>query len=748
MPELVIRFLSDWRIGTGTGIPGTLSDAVRRENGLPVLPACSITGIWRDGCERVGAALDGNNPDAPWTSWVRVLFGSQPGVDRRHSYPPQPAALAVRTATLPAPLAAALRANPRLARCLHTVRPGVAINPDTGQAAPDCLRALEVTRGELCLYAPLELNDTGWTPQQRATAWILLHLGAREVRALGGGRRRGLGRCTLTVPDPTEMVAEALRGPQPPLPAPVPVPARPSIAIAQPTLSVSRRAQGSDWLVIDLRAVCVDPVLCASVVTDNTVRGRSTVPGAQVLPAVVARARKIGVEIEHLVRSGELRCEPLVVEIGGVPGRPLPRTFVAPKGASVLRLRNQLRTTTDGASRSPRDYWVGVPNNGVLPVRSGDLQVRLHNTVEDALQRPTEEVGGLFAYEAIPAGRVLRGRVRLRMSSRDGERLVEALTGCWRLGRSKKDEYGRVDVTASLLTPPIGPSSPPSRQVTLWFVTDAVLLDSMLVPVTTLDGVLTALGAALGTPVELAAPVTGGTSPASVQFGRHEGWQSHWVRPRPSLFTVAAGSVLVLRRTDGEPFSPPALTALGRDGIGVRRAEGFGVVAVNDPLLDLSEIDVAVITEDAHAGPDAGPLDQAGEKLLDQLAEEALRREVEERAATLPRNTLGALTGLPPAQLGWLCTALSAAACSPHPGPATERVIAFLRSGAARSERWPDQGERQLKAMLTEGAVWDLLKVPVEHRRAGVEPWARARVLAHLLAAGASAAHGGHEDGT
>jgi CRISPR-associated protein Csx10 len=280
----------------------------------------------------------------------------------------------------------------------------------------------------------------------------------------------------------------------------------------------------------------------------------------------------------------------------------------------------------------------------------------------------------------------------------------------------------------------------------MWFVTDAVLLDTKLAPVTTVDGVVTALGAALGTRLEVA-PAAEGTVSAAVVFGRSEGWQGRWVRPRPSLLTVAAGSVLVLRRSDGQDFEPSALDTLSSEGIGQRRAEGFGLVAVGDPLLDVSEIDVSDVAGGPTAEPDPGPPDEAGRDLLTELHQEALRRDVEQRAATLPRAALGELDSVPPAQLGSLRVALLAAARAEDPALAGTRFLASLRTAKARSDRWSDQAEEWLRKLLTEGAVWDLLGVPVEHRSAQAEPWARTRVLAHLLAAGTSAAEGGPDHG-
>ncbi|MDQ3886063.1 MAG: hypothetical protein M3308_03380 [Actinomycetota bacterium] len=759
MLELTITFLGDWRVGTGTGTPGALDDGVRRHDGMPVVPGGSVIGVWRDGCERVAAAMDGTNPAKPWAGWVRTLFGSQPAIDGRHAHVPVPAALAVRTATLPAAVADALTSDPksrqRLVRCLHTIRPGVALDPDTGQATTDYLRALETTRGGLTLHSPIELDDAGWTDEQRSTAWTLLHLGAREVRTLGGDRRRGLGRCTLTVPDPTGTVAGVLAAPQPPVP--VPPPGSQVGPAAPPSTRADQAAQADGWVMLELRVLCLDPVLSALVATDNTVRGQAWIPGARMLPVLVARARSAGLDVEHLLRAGGLRCEPLVPEVDGAPGRPLPRAFVAPKGTRATRLWNLLLTTAPRGvtCKSPRNCWVSEPRADGLPLRSADLRVQLHNTIEDDVQRPTEAIGGLYSYESIPSRTALRGRVWLRVSAADGDRLAAVLTGRWRLGGSKKDEYGRVEVTASATHP--GPQLPSRarREITIWFATDAVLLDDRLAPVSTLDGVVAALGAALGSGVELAPREAGAVSYA-VAFGRAESWQGRWVRPRPSLLSVAAGSVLVLRRVDGAEFDPAAMATLAREGLGQRRAEGFGSVIVDDPLLDVTEIDVAEIdpsdvseTAEGRIGSDSGEPDADGVRLLAELRREALRRDVEQRAATLPRAALGdELAKVAPAQLGALRVALSAAARTHDPALAGERFLASLRTAKARSERWSEEAEQQLRELLTSGAVWELLGIPAEHRTVEDEPWARTRVLAHLLAAGASAPEKGTARGT
>ncbi|HEU0088843.1 MAG TPA: hypothetical protein VFQ77_14555 [Pseudonocardiaceae bacterium] len=76
------------------------------------------------------------------------------------------------------------------------------------------------------------------------------------------------------------------------------------------------------------------------------------------------------------------------------------------------------------------------------------------------------------------------------------------------------------------------------------------------------------------------------------------------------------------------------------------------------------------------------------------------------------------------------------------------RPSAQLHELRARLRPDPAAADEYLNRLLAGGAVWELLGVPAEHRTAEDEPWARGRVLAHLLAAGASARERGTEQGS
>ncbi|MGQ0775177.1 MAG: RAMP superfamily CRISPR-associated protein [Pseudonocardiales bacterium] len=735
MPELLITFHGDWRIGTGKGSAGELDDLARRDpRGMPVVPATTVTGMMRDGCERVAAALDRGTDADGWRAWVDLLFGSQPGRDGRHDRVPVPAALSLRTATLGEALVGALQDRPNWVRSLYSVRPGVALDPVTKQAKTDYLRMVEVVRGGLELRAPLELADDGWDDAQRATAWLLLALGAEQVTELGGDRRRGLGRCTLELSALPAPVLAALAAEQPPRPAAPPAESASATGTAVATSSA--------WTTIEFQVRCIDPVLSATAVTEGTVRGTAVVPGARVLPVIIARARAAGIDVELLVRSGGLECDPLHPEIGSVAGRPAPRCLVQPKGRPVgQQLWNQLRQPApkEITAKPIRDLWLGAGHGPTIDAGKPELEVRVHNTIHDPVQRPTEEVGGLYSYEVIPADSRLRGTVRLRVPADAAEQVASALTGRWRLGGSKKDEYGRVDVTATVVTPANRPV-PGARQACLWFRTDAVVLDDRLAPVCTVDQLVAAVGDRLGTPLRLA-DVPEGCRADAVAFARAEGWQTKWTRPRPTLVVVAAGSTVLVQRTDGKDFTSAVLTELAEQGLGERRAEGFGMLAVNDPLLDAPSLirsHPGSGDEDVAAAAVAA-LTDAERALIEQLKREALRREVEHRATTLPRDQLGALAELPPAQLGNVRNAVNRIAVAQDPSSAAERLLSSIRRARTRDRRWSREAEQALSKLLAPDAVWERLGIPAADRLAELEPWARARLVAHLTAGGATA---------
>ena len=202
--EIRVCFLSDWHVGSGTGQPGHIDRLVVRDaDELPYLPSKTITGIWRDACERLADALDAGQQQRGWSRCVELLFGSQPAIQTEEvvSAPPLPAALSIRPGRLPATLRRKL--HQKTARSLRDaitfIKPGVAIDHRSGLAKDKHLRLEEMSRTGAVLVAPCSLDFRAIPQNLHRPCSALLVAGTKLVERLGGKRRRGAGRCRLEV---------------------------------------------------------------------------------------------------------------------------------------------------------------------------------------------------------------------------------------------------------------------------------------------------------------------------------------------------------------------------------------------------------------------------------------------------------------------------------------------------------------------------------------------------------------------
>src|SRR5207249_2627369 len=76
--SLQVTFDSDWHVGSGAGRPGLIDRLIVRDaDNLPFVPAKTITGIWRDACERLVRGLDETSTEKPWHGWLDRIFGDQ-----------------------------------------------------------------------------------------------------------------------------------------------------------------------------------------------------------------------------------------------------------------------------------------------------------------------------------------------------------------------------------------------------------------------------------------------------------------------------------------------------------------------------------------------------------------------------------------------------------------------------------------------------------------------------------------------
>lgn len=706
--SLRLHMISDWHIGTGGGDHGHVDRTVQRDDdGLPHVPAKTLVGVWRDACELAAHALD-SGPTGAWHTWVGDLFGTQEQLGHSpRPAAPRPARLAIEGALrMPGRAGTVLRERPLLRQATTFRKPGVAIDPRTGTAAEEKFRTEEMARAGVELVGTAEIRDVALLDGgQRRAAMTLLWCGARLVESIGGKRRRGAGRCRLElVGDPpgadladlTDLIGLATLAARPPDPPPH----RDAHVTA-----TSAPATGRGWEQATLVLRTRTPVLAYAQTQGNLVRGRDHLPGWILLPNVLGR---LGGQAAALALHGNL------VVTAAFPGRPVPRVFTTAKGdATVIRANTFAEAPPEGTKPARRGY-LDAAADGTPTVRLPEMVVRMHNTIRDDVQRPTEEVGGVYIYAALAPQQEFRAHVRVRTGVLP-EGWARSLQGTWRVGRSAKDDYGLVRVTLAETRPvdtTVGEPVPESGRLRVWLQSDLLVRDVRLRPSTSWDDVARTLERALasaGAQGVRLEPVRNGRT--AVGVGRVDSWHRRWGLPRPTLLGIAAGSCLTFRLAVGA-VPPAALRELETAGVGERTAEGFGQVLINHPLLSnpithQPPRNRPRLDEPPRREP-VTPLSpsEAGHETARLVERAAWRHAIygaAERIAADPAQRSRILpVGPTPTQLNAVRRLL--------PELDDTRVTGWLRRLT-----WPETTIQQLAPLLTDSTeVWERLRLPEE----------------------------------
>ena len=740
-----VQMLSDWIVGTGEGRVGEVDATVRRDSdGLPFVPAKTLTGIWRDACEQVAGWLGGADDEQnPWQPWVDWLFGSQPDRtgDRtaRAHRAPQPAAMALSPARLPDPVRAASRSRPALQAAAVLLRPGVAIDHETGVARDDMLRLEERARpGVLETTAEFTLPGDGELPQ---AAELLLRAGAAAVDGLGGKRNRGAGRCWILLPGMPGLPSAAMPAGAGIPAAPVPAAARPAdgrlaelaadpALLDNPGTPPHYAAQGARLTVPDapvsgqapndadatspgssepvtyrVAMMVLTPLVAQQRVLGNVVMSRESVPGSVLLPEILGWLdRRVG---HRDLVVGDAR--PAVPDgTGAIPALPAPMIWHRPKDRHRHDVVNAAQRRADPLERRQpmRSGHVVPAGAGAWHLLAPVMSVSTHAVIDDDAGRPTPDRGGVFTYLGLAAGTrlvsdiVLPGGVHLALAADD--RL--------RLGRSRKDDFGQVEVLDVRRVSASGaPGVTAGEQVRVWCVSDVLLRDAWGAPDVSPQALAAELARRFGVPVEVDSQGPGDLAAQAYRAARRESFHARWGRPRPSLVGLAGGSVMTVRV--GADVPGAVLTAGQRDGVGERTAEGFGQVRFGAP-----EVTVAVPQLTPFPGvvlpeePPSGPLPPAP----DALERAAVMAEVGRRVAAAVTGGIdtvvpGASAITSRAQWGSLRQQVARLG-KPGGAEAVARWFAHSRDVRQRRALWGEAALNTLERLLTSDTeVWTAL---------------------------------------
>ena len=209
--------------------------------------------------------------------------------------------------------------------------------------------------------------------------------------------------------------------------------------------------------------------------------------------------------------------------------------------------------------------------------------------------RATTEHGAVFRYEALAAGTRLAGYI-LTATEDDAEQIEALLQGrTLFFGKARTAGYGRAHVESveRLMDDAwrevglSGGSLSSDSTFTLTLLSDAIVRDYR--GQYTLDP-LPALRQRCGNGCEL----TAGEDMIFRQTEVVGGFNRKWGLPLPQVTAIAAGSVFVITAT---PAIPEAiLRQLEAEGIGERRVEGFGRIAINWHALSEDYLPLAELT--------------------------------------------------------------------------------------------------------------------------------------------------------
>ncbi|PYP84785.1 MAG: hypothetical protein DMF61_18570 [Blastocatellia bacterium AA13] len=764
LPEsfrLRLEMKSDWHVGAGAGRPGDVDRLVRRdEDGLPFVPGKTLTGIWRDACERVALGLDDGVP-AEWSRWIPVLFGDQAGQlkeELHQTHPdelrhPRPASLSVSAARLETKLRTILKAKPAVCEAITFVKPGVRINRNSGRAAPRCLRFEEMARIGAVLFAYGSIDVTNLDEEQKRAATALLLAGTKLVERIGAKRRRGAGRCQLTVwsaDDQQIVFSERLLGWLDTLNDPNSVPRPPERFSPDSAATTFALSTTEEWIKFDLQIEAKSPVIITARTVGNFVETTDYIPGTYLLP-IITRYLGNPPALRTAITNGDLVVTNATPIVGQQWGRHVPFSLFFEKLDGGLKNdkgkgkgRNVYNRFYDKVNqkrqvKSYRSGYIGQTAMVRLPIyETVKLTVAPHNVVLDELQRPAEAVGGIFSYQAIKPGTIFGAELRLRaplfQSLPSG--WLDRLQGEHRLGRSKKDDYGLVHLIIEEQksdTQRNGQPDDNGKELIVWLLSDLLLRDERLRPTASVEQLRKTLGDKLQVELKVRDAINQGLRSNLSRPRRTDSWQVSWGLPRPALVGLAAGSCIYFDVIEGNIDSDvlAALRQIENEGLGERRAEGYGRLCFNDPLLR-SQLDGI---SDGRSGSENEDETGAISDLMPEQSDsfdyariierEAVRRETQRRVLALAaqeserkkalgieikRENQSFISKPRMSQLGGLRSVISKMQTQ---GDA-DRVIRWIEllRPKAKDKGWPDENLRSINDLIARSSrVWELLDV-------------------------------------
>lgn len=679
---LQIKLLSSMTSSGGVGRVGLVDRDVAFDNlGLPVLPGKRLKGLWREAYRDVMEAWSLCGASATPAERIFGEAGGQPGNGSACLYV---ASAELRDAPSLKPWLAYLQNMDQ--KAIYPIRPDdvtqffcairtqTAIDRYTGAAHQDTLRFTRTLRPGLIFQALVRFDNP-----PNATLLHALTLGAAALQSIGIARTRGFGKveCRLLARDENGQMSDLLE--QIPVSEPLPSLSRPSHSHQQSCISKRSKSTPSVFPVsravpthllryrLALTAPAIIPVADGD---PNTVMTRDIVPGSHLWGVAAWQYLRQPDNtskddaFRYLFLDGNLRflsAYPEAHDPHGLDERtqrliPVPHSIRKFKDGDDLVDLLEIGEVQEPLQRLERRYArIGETVETQTVVRT---ELNYHHAragdrrVGRALGAEIKDGGSFFVYEAIQAGQSFQGAV---LGSETDLRFLQTLlndTTLIRIGRSRSAQYGEaklewVDDAPQALT----------AVSSEWcgFVDGGLalppLLDNRLI--------ITALSPLLAVndrghpeacfPKQELIQALGLESSATAltlvrSYSRTEligGYQAHLRLPRQQWPAIATGSVFEFKFKSREcDISRENLLALEQSGLGLRKGEGYGRIAVNrHGYLDLEgEMEETSLDVTGHSTRPSIPLPQVLQDLFKDIAKRRCLAEIRQWAITIAQS--------------------------------------------------------------------------------------------------------------
>lgn len=742
-----IKLTSDWHIGSGAGIPGDIDSLVQKDqDGLPYIPAKTLTGILRDACELVAFGLDNGTENGAWQKWVDYLFGEQPTLKKEAKeeieIAPRHAALSIRPAYFSQPLREVVKNKLSVRNALTFVKPGISIDADSGCAIENFLRFEEVVRGGAVLEAKCELNLPP-DKKQKEAAYALLVAGAKFVERLGGKRRRGSGKCELVInnQDIKSWISWIEKNVENP-------PSIPNLSKEEDTKNVGYITKNDDkeWVEVSIGITTKSPVIISKRTVGNVVETLDYIPGTHLLKLIVKKLSGLGVDLGQAIAHGDIIVTNATLEVNGQQGKPVPLALFYKKSTGGLDKGGEIynrfcEDEPEGQLKGYRSGYINSTDGTILPKHETiKMIVGTHNTVDDKVQSPTKDAGGgIYSYEAIQPGTKLQAKLKLSKPIVDVLNVkkdwCDSLKGNYRIGQSKKDDYG--EISLEVLPNQDFKHQEPAvtnnelnelNELTVWLLSDVLLRDERLRPTTDINCLKKDLANHLNVKLDIKSSEDKKLS-FIARTHRIDSWQVRWGLPRPSLVGLAAGTCIVFEVVG--KLDQKLLTEIELRGIGERRAEGYGQICFNEPILikETSKIEQkAKQSQPEYSNKNSNDYLEDDQDIIDyaRIIEKAAWREIIHRASLFLASECTSRTQIldtkienkeshpqskpPMSQLGSLRSVLSRIESPEDEG--VERWFEHLQDTKNRCDKWPNGSLDKLRQLITSPTeIWEHLSL-------------------------------------